>query len=109
MTQSKSELAAEALANATQNVSTVNYAAIFEGFAARGIPAAEIKPRENVFSYHAWRALGRQVKRGEHGVKCVTWVPMTKKNDAGEPEPIGRRPHSVSVFHVSQTEESCSN
>ena len=102
----KQEMAAEALARATQSPSVTNYPAIFEGFAQKGIPAEQINPRENVFTYHAWRALGRTVRRGEHGVHVTTWVPMTKKDPAtGEPTPIGKRPKSTVVFHVSQTEE----
>lgn len=105
MSERSEYVANEALANATRSASVINYPGIFEGFAARGIQPEEIKPRENVFSYHAWRALGRQVRRGEHGVACVTWVPMTKKDANGEPQPIGRRPHTVYVFHVSQTDK----
>jgi antirestriction protein ArdC len=80
----------------------MNYGNIFAGFAEKGI--ADIRPRENVFTYAAWQALGRQVKKGEHGVQCVTWVPMTKRDDNGEAHPIGRRPRSTTVFHVSQTD-----
>ena len=40
---------------------------------------SDILPRENVFTYHAWRALGRQVRRGEHGVKVTTWIPTERK------------------------------
>jgi antirestriction protein ArdC len=61
--------------------------AIFQGFAAKGIPEAEIKPRENVFTYQAWRALGRQVRRGEHSVKVVTFIDSKSKEidqDTGE-------------------------
>jgi hypothetical protein len=43
----------------------MNYGAIFQGFMEKGIPESEILPRENVFTYHAWRALGRQVRRGQ--------------------------------------------
>jgi hypothetical protein len=60
----KTEMQAEALANARAGQSVMNYAAIFEGFMARGIVEANIKPRENVFTFHAWKALGRSVKKG---------------------------------------------
>lgn len=96
--------AQEALHNAISSPSMANYSAIFEGFQAKGIPADEIKPRENVFTFHAWRALGRSVRKGEHGVKVCTLVPMTKKDDAGEAQPIGRRPRMTTVFHLSQTD-----
>ena len=95
----------EALARATSNVSMSNYPAILQGFIDKGIPEADIRPRENVFTFDAWRALGRYVRRGEHGVRVLTWVPMTKKDhETGEEKPIGRHPKSAVVFHVSQTE-----
>jgi antirestriction protein ArdC len=65
---------AQALANATQHTSTANYNHIFEGFQAMGIPLDQILPRENVFTFNAWRQLGRHVRKGEHGVKVVTMI-----------------------------------
>lgn len=103
-TKNMTEIQAQALANATRSSSISNYPAIFAGFELMGIPASDIKPRENIFTYHAWRAKGRQVKKGEHGVKIVSWVNMTRKNEAGEATPIGRKPRRTTVFHVSQTE-----
>ena len=72
---------------------------------AQGIPELEIIPRENVFTYHAWRAKGRQVRKGEHGVKITTYIPVPeKRNDAGElTREAGRRPKLATVFHISQT------
>lgn len=99
------DIQATALSNARNGDSFANYPAIIEGFAAKGIPVDQITPRVNVFSYNAWLALGRQVRKGEHGVKVCTWVPMTKKSDAGVSEDIGRKPRAVTVFHVSQTDE----
>ena len=103
-----SEIQTEALSRAVGNESVTNYPAIFEGFMARGIPESDIKPRENVFTYQAWRALGRQVRKGEHGIKVFTYVPMTKKttdDDGNEMrENIGRKPKTTTVFHVSQTD-----
>lgn len=81
-----------------------NYVPIFQGFMSRGIPESEIKPRENVFTYQAWKALGRQVRKGEHGVKLLTFITTTKRNrDTGEEE-TSRRPWSTTVFHYSQTD-----
>jgi antirestriction protein ArdC len=71
---------------------------------AKGIPQSEIRPRENVFTYQAWRALGRQVRRGEHGVKVVTFIEAAKENkETGERESF-RRPRTTTVFHISQTD-----
>lgn len=105
----RAQIATEALSNALAERSLANYPAILEGFMARGIPAEQITPRENVFTYHAWRALGRQVRRGESGVKVVTWISKQGAPAAGEGEGATEgksfkfaRP--VTVFHVSQTE-----
>ena len=72
---------------------------------AKGIPAAEIKPRENVFTFGAWRALGRTVRRGEHGVKVETWVER-EVTDPDDPEKHYQTRHHrrTTVFHISQTE-----
>jgi hypothetical protein len=94
----------EALSRAVNGLSLGNYPAIFAGFVAKGIPESAIKPRENVFTYQAWRALGRQVRRGEHGVKVVTYVEMAKENrETGEKQSF-RRPWTTTVFHISQTD-----
>lgn len=103
-TRTTLDRAAQALTNAVTSQALTNYPAIFEGFAAKGIPEGEIMPRENVFTFNAWRALGRTVRRGEHGVRVVTFVPMTKKDETGTPQPIGRKARATTVFHVSQTE-----
>ena len=103
----KHELQAEALSRATNSPSLTNYPVIFTGFLAMGIPEDQILPRENVFTYHAWRALGRQVRKGEHGVQVLTWVPMHSRRAVSSENPdgtIGRRPKSSTVFHVSQTD-----
>jgi len=94
----------EALDRARSSNSTANFSAIFEGFELKGIPAADIEPRVNVLTYNAWKAAGRQVRRGEHGVKICTWVEMSKKDASGVSQPIGRKPHATAVFHVSQTD-----
>lgn len=83
------QIRAEALARAEGGRSFANYVPIFEGFTAKGIPLAEIEPRVNVLTYHAWQAKGRQVRKGEHGVRISTFVPFTPKgptNPATGPE-----------------------
>ena len=89
--------AEESLARATQSSSFANYPAILAGFAAKGIPPEQIRPRENVFTLKAWNQLSRRVKKDETGVKITTWVPMTKNGETFT------RPVTVSVFHISQT------
>ena len=112
VTQNRTEVndrQAEALHRAVTNQSLSNYPTIFEGFLARGIPEDQILPRENVFTYAAWRALGRQVKKGEHGVRICTFVPMESKDKdpkTGEVKiKTSSRPRMTTVFHVSQTKE----
>ena len=68
----------EALTRAVTSQSLTNYVPIIQAFMARGIPESEILPRENVFTYNAWRALGRQVRKGEHGVKILTFLHKSK-------------------------------
>ena len=103
-------LQTEALERARSGQSLANWPAILEGFSAKGIPESEICPRENVFTFHAWKALGRVVCKGEHGVKVQTYVEF----GPAKPDPVtgevdsrkqgGRRPKTTTVFHVSQTE-----
>jgi antirestriction protein ArdC len=76
---------------------------------AKGIAEVDIRPRQNVFTFQAWRALGRSVKRGEHGVKVLTYITLGGKVDVDEAgtETVTRtyrRPHTTTVFHISQTE-----
>lgn len=73
------ELQTTALSRAIQGQSIANYRQIMEGFLEKGIPLAEIRPRENVFTYNAWKALGRQVRKGEHGVQITTFVKRESK------------------------------
>jgi hypothetical protein len=99
-------VASEALNRASAGQSVANYPTIIVGFADKGIPESEIRPRENVFTFHAWRALGRTVRKGEHGVRVLTWVPIPERIDraTGEVKPGGKRPKAAVVFHVSQTD-----
>jgi antirestriction protein ArdC len=94
----------EALTRAVSGQTMSNYPAIFQGFIAKGIPESEIRPRENVFTFDAWKALGRYVRKGEHGVKVMTFIECSKEDkETGEKDSF-RRPWTTTVFHVSQTE-----
>lgn len=105
------EIEREALSRAQGNMSTRNYGAIIQGFAERGIPESEIRPRENVFTFHAWRAQGRTVRKGEKGVRVTTWIPADeiRESKRGKPNPRKRKarggmvPTTAHVFHISQT------
>ena len=105
LTPSKNEIAQEALQRAQANNSVANYGAIYHGFMARGIKMEDITPRVNVLTYHAWLAKGRQVRKGEKGVKVDTWVPIFKKDEVtGENKKVGQRPKTTTVFHLTQTD-----
>ena len=88
----------EALSRATTNLSMLNYPAIYAGFEEKGI--SDVQPRVNVFTYQAWRAKGRQVRKGERGVKVVTWITVKDK----ETEKESTFPKKTAVFHISQTD-----
>lgn len=104
MTTATIERQTESLNRATSGRSFANYPAIFDGFAAKGIPEEDIVPRVNVLTYHAWRAVGRQVRKGESGVKISTFVPMSRNDpDTGERKEF-KRPKRTTVFHISQTD-----
>ncbi len=99
---------AEAYGRAIGGKPNANYVAIIQGFMAKGLAMEDIEPRVNVFTYNAWKHLGRQVRRGEHSVRVITFVPIEDKTDpkTGEVRRKGAsRPRSATVFHVSQTDE----
>ncbi len=100
---------ADALSRALSNRSLSNYPAILKGFVDRGIPIYEIHPRINVFTYQAWQAKGRQVRKGEHGVKVLTFIDMDKKTENQETGKTEVKhfsaPRSTTVFHITQTDE----
>jgi hypothetical protein len=115
---SREEIQQEALSRAASGQSLTNWPVILAGFTAKGIPETDIRPRENIFTYHAWRALGRQVRRGEHGVKVVTFVALKSPDSKEDIDGVAtndidgtnkrkrgfRRPWSATVFHISQTD-----
>ena len=107
MKQSTQEKRIESLDRAKSGESLMNYPAIITGFLEMGIPVDDIRPRENIFTFNAWKALGRSVKKGEHGIKVVTFIETADKADKETGETIARgfrRPWTTTVFHVSQTE-----
>jgi antirestriction protein ArdC len=95
----KTEHQQDALLRARSGNSALNYQAIITGFIAKGIPSSAIIPRENVLTYGAWQAINRQVRKGEKGVKVVSWIKTTDKNGLEV-----MRPTSATVFHITQTE-----
>lgn len=53
------------------------HAAVVKGFNAKGFKNADIKLHENVKTYKGWLAEGRQVRKGQHGVKGLFHVSQT--------------------------------
>ena len=88
----------QAYLRAVSGQSLTNEARVVAGFCERGIPEREIIPRVNVFTYGAWQSnkLRRQVRKGEKGVKVVTFFEDKKTKQ--------KRIKSAHVFHVSQTD-----
>jgi len=106
LSEAVATIAEQALANARAEKSFANYPAIIAGFIEKGIAPEEISPRENVLTYNAWLALGRQVRRGEHGVKVLTMVAAKGKpaEDGQGASKSFKFPRSVAVFHITQTD-----
>ncbi len=100
------EIANEALLRAQSSTSQANWILAIHGFMAKGIPEDQIEPTVNVLTYHAWRAKGRQVRKGEHGVKLTTYVARKKEvtENGVKKEKIYKMPWTATVFHVSQTD-----
>lgn len=108
---SRAEAQQAALQSALADRSMANYEPIIAGFMDKGIPAEEITPRENVFTYNAWLALGRQVQKGQSGVKVITYIEAKGKKAKAEEGAQGEGdgspylfPRTTTVFHISQTQ-----
>ncbi|WP_258086583.1 DUF3560 domain-containing protein [Xenorhabdus bovienii] len=99
----KHELAMEALNRAESNHSEANYDAIFAGFMEMEISEEDIEPRVNVFTFRAWKAKGRVVKKGEKGVKVITYILVDKKEENSEETKKVKVKRQTTVFHISQT------
>ena len=99
----------EALSNGTRFVPNSNDGPVTLEFKARGIPVEDIHtfaPDQNVFTYNAWQAQGRQVRKGETSVRCTVWIPVVvKSKDPDKPDKTRSRMHNACLFHISQTDE----
>lgn len=88
----------ESLSRAIGTLQSQNDSVVEMHYAALGIHAT---PRVDVFTYNAWQALGRQVRKGEHGCRLTVWIHPSPSATNKEPKPF---PKSTTVFHVSQTD-----
>jgi hypothetical protein len=106
-TTKRSEQQAEALHRAQTGFSK-NDAYVYAMLTMAGFE--DVEPRVNVFTFNAWKAAGRSVKKGEKGLAITTWIPC--KDKKATPDPVtgeikkGLRPKTAYVFHVSQTIET---
>ena len=62
--------------------------------------AAQNGPAGLYGGFVGWKAQGRQVKKGGHGV--IVYAPITKKDDDGSSEVVNMT--TAYIFHVDQTE-----
>lgn len=99
----KQEIAIAALQRAENNASEANYDVIFDGFIDMGIAKEDIEPRVNVFTFNAWKAKGRFVKKGEKGVKVITYILVDKKEKDSDETKKVKVKRQTTVFHISQT------
>ncbi len=87
----------DALNRARNNTSAINEAIVIDHFSRLGL--TDIRPRQNVLSYHAWQALGRQVAKNATGCMITTRLPI--KDDEDKTKFL--IPKGVPVFHILQT------
>lgn len=95
-----------------QTAMTAEQARTFTRRSAHSAAAAELVLRETngcdceayvtIFTFRRWRAQGRIVSKGQHGVRLTTWI--ERLDDDGNPN--GRFPRTVTVFCRCQTEEA---
>ena len=105
----------DALERGTRSAPNSNDMVVFLSLHAKGIPYGDIEtfgPQQNVRTFKAWRALGRTVRRGEHGVHLTVWQPLDTKPESelteSDEKTLKRRRCRMAnavVFHVSQTDE----
>jgi antirestriction protein ArdC len=91
----------EALDRARNGSSLNNEALTVQHFAALGYD--DIRPRENVLTFKAWQALGRVVKKGEHGCRLTTWTTTEKEDPKTGKAKTTSIPRPSYVFHEDQT------
>lgn len=98
----RAEMAEEAYERAVSGNSLVNEAITIKHFQALGY--ADVRPRENVLTFWAWQAVGRKVKKGEHGLKLTTWIVRETEDPKTGEKKTRRYPKTAVVFHFEQTE-----
>ena len=102
MAQATKESPAERLAR-IQNGYSSNDDNVIAEFEKRGIPTEEIQPRQNVLTYKAWRAKGRQVCKGAKGFKIPVWIEGQKTDKTNGKVETFKACRTIALFHISQT------
>ena len=64
-------------ARAFDHYSLTNATVIRQACAARG---CKCEPYSDVFTFQRWLAQGRAVRKGEHGTRILTLVPVTRRD-----------------------------
>lgn len=100
--QQERQWAKESYERAQGKGSVFNDSLVIAGFVARGLDEEDVRPRENVLSFHAWKHVGRSVIKGERGVKVPVIRGLEVENDKGERETKTVR-GMAAVFHICQT------
>ena len=83
---------------ARSNQGSANNLLVISHFKNLGLE--DVQPRINVFTYNAWLALGRKVKKGEKGCRITVFC----DDYDNDPETSKRRIYSTTLFHITQTE-----
>ena len=86
----------------------VNIATVLQEFASRGIFQSDTTPATILLPYHAWAALNRHVRKGQHGLRVTTITPTKlSTRDPISGHIITRhswRFAAGAAFHLSQTQ-----
>lgn len=69
-----------------------------------GCPTAECQAYRDILTFKRWLRKGFVVRKGEHGTKVTTWIPVVETDDDGKQVVKGRRPKTVTVFCRHQVE-----
>lgn len=99
-TAERAALQTAALERAREGKTCANDLFLVAAYAARCIDA---HPRVDVFTYNAWRALHRHVRKGEHGIRITTYTHTEALRPDGTADEQSF-PVSAVVFHASQTD-----
>lgn len=63
------------------------------------------QPAQNCFTYKGWRERGYQVKKGEKGIKSITFIKGTKKDKKTGKIEDASYPKNVTLFYYLQVEK----